>query len=405
MRGLGTGRNEVYRLTASQALAGANATVIFATGSVVGIGLAPVPSLATLPISCFIVGTAATTLPAGMIADRYGRAPVFLLGHLCGVMAGLSGAFAIYTQSFPLFCLATFLGGAFAATVLTFRFAAAECVAPELRAKALSTVLIGGIAAGIVGGTIATLTLNLVPGHPFVGSYLAISGTAICSGLIIAGIRLPRMPRVAEGMGRPLRGLIGQPRFVSAVICGVVSYLLMNFLMTSAPLVMRMHGLSQDDANLAVQWHVVAMYAPSFFVGSLITRFGSDNITILGLLITAGAATLGLMGLSPHHFWGTLIVLGIGWNLGFSGASTMVMETHRPEDSARVQSFNDFLIFGSVMIGSFASGGVLARYGWEVVCWLVFPPVAAAIAALLFFGNAHRRTIALGEQAGGGAFP
>ncbi len=321
----------------------------------------------------------------------------FLLGHACGLGAGLVGALALYMQNFMMFCLATFLGGAFAAVALTFRFAAADCVEWGLRAKALSTVLLGGVASGFVGGTVASLTMDIVPGHPFVGSYFAIGGIALASGLMLVGINLPKVADRHAADGRPLKVIAGQPRFIAAVICGLVAYLMMNFLMTSAPLAMRLHGHSQEDANLAVQWHVVAMYAPSFIVGALITRFGSDNITILGLLIIGASAVLGLAGMSPHHFWGALIVLGIGWNFAFTGSSNMVLETHRADESARVQSFNDFLIFGSVMIGSFASGGVLTQYGWQVVCWLVFPPVAAAIVALLFFGNAHRRLMAHGK--------
>lgn len=394
MRSLGAGRSAVYRLAAAQALAGANATVIFATGSVIGRDFAPSPALATLPISCFIVGTAAMTLPAGAIAHRYGRRAVFLLGHSCGIFAGLVAALAIMMQSFPLFCFATLLGGAFAATVLTFRFAAAESVAPDLRAKALTTVLLGGIAAGLIGGTLASLTMNLVPGHHFMGTYLAIACTAAISALIVIRIDLPRISAEGRQAGRPLKQIVVQPRFIAAVVCGLVCYLVMNFLMTAAPLAMRMHGLSQEDANLAVQWHVVAMYGPSFIAGALITRFGPSRIAAMGLMITAAAAGLGLAGMSPHHFWGTLIILGVGWNFGFAGASTLVMETHRPEEGPRVQSFNDFVIFGAVAIGSFASGGVLNQYGWQVVCLIVFPPVAAALAALLFLSRAHHRLTA-----------
>lgn len=381
----GAGRDSVWRLMTAQALAGANSTVIYATGAVIGKNLAPDPVLATLPISVLVVGMASSTLPAGIIAERYGRRTVFLLGNCFGVLAGLLGALAIVMGNFILFCVATFLGGVYAAVVLTFRFAAAECVPEPMRARALATVLAGGVAAGVVGGQLVNLTMNLVPERIFVGTYLASAGAAVLSALVLSGIRLPPIRHHGAERGRPLKEIISQPLFISAAVCGVISYLLMNFLMTSAPLAMHLHGHQQSAADEVIQWHVIAMYAPSFFSGRLIARFGASRITGIGLGIIALAAVFGLTGTTLAHFIAALVFLGLGWNFGFTGASAMVLKTHSAQERARVQSVNDFLVFGTVAIGSFVSGGVLMRYGWEVVCALAIPPVLAALAALLAF--------------------
>lgn len=381
----GADRSAVWRLMLAQALAGANSTVIYATGAVIGEGLAPNPSLATLPISVLVVGMASSTLPAGMIAERYGRRTVFLSGNSFGVLAGLLGALAILTRSFTLFCLATFFGGVYAAVVLTFRFAAAECVPDALKPRALATVLAGGVAAGVVGGQLVNLTMNLVAAQVFVGTYLASAVAALLSAAVLSGIRLPPMRRPDADRGRPLGEIITQPLFISAAVCGIISYLLMNFLMTSAPLAMHLHGHQQSAADQVIQWHVVAMYGPSFFTGRLISRYGAGRITGIGLATIALAAIFGLAGTTIFHFTAALVFLGLGWNFGFTGASAMVLKTHSSDERARVQSLNDFLVFGSVAFGSFLSGDILMRYGWQVVCALAIPPVLAALAALVKF--------------------
>ena len=375
-------RSNVARLTIAQALAGANSVVVYAAGAIVGHMLAPNPALATLPISIFVVGMAACTLPAGAIAQRYGRRTAFLVGTGGGVLAGLLAAIAVVIGSFWLFCAATFFGGAYAAVVLSFRFAAADCVPAEKRPRALSFVMAGGVFAGVIGPQLVTYTMYLWMPPMFVATFLAQAAVAVLSALILLGVRLP-VPTAAEvAGGRPLGVIARQRRFVIAVICGVISYLLMNFLMTSAPLAMQMCGLPQEAANDGLQWHVIAMYAPSFFTGRLIERFGATSVVVAGLALTGASAVVGLLGIDVAHFWGTLILLGVGWNFGFVGASAMVLETHRPEEKTRVQSLNDFVVFGTMAVGSFLSGGLLSAYGWNMVLWLSFVPLAFAVAAL-----------------------
>lgn len=381
-------RGNIARLTTAQALAGANSVVVYATGAIVGDMLAPDKALATLPISIFVVGMAACIMPAGAIARRHGRRAAFLAGTGCGVLVGLLAAAAIILSSFWLFCLATFFGGAYAAVVLSFRFAAADGVSPALRARALSFVMGGGVVAGVVGPQLVTHTMYLWQPHMFAATFLVQAAVAALSAIVLLGVRLPAPTPAEVAKGRPLSVIARQPLFITAVICGAVSYMLMNFLMTAAPLAMHICGHSQENANLGLQWHVIAMYAPSFFTGRLIVRFGAGRIVAAGLLLTGLSAAVGLTGVDVANFWLTLILLGVGWNFGFVGASALVLECHRPEEKTRVQSLNDFVVFGTMAVGSFASGGLLAAYDWDTVLWVSFVPLALAV--LVLAGTASR---------------
>jgi predicted MFS family arabinose efflux permease len=240
----------------------------------------------------------------------------------------------------------------------------------------------GGVAAGVVGPQLVNYTMNMWPPYMFAATFLAQGAVAAVSALILLGVRLP-MPTAAEvAGGRPLAVIARQPRFVAAAITGAVTYMLMNFLMTAAPLAMHMCGHSQESANQGIQWHVIAMYGPSFFTGSLIKRFGAGRVATVGLLLTGLSAAVGLAGIDVAHFWATLILLGLGWNFGFLGASAMVLECHRPEEKTRVQSLNDFIVFGLMAVGSFLSGGLLSTYGWTTVLWVSFIPLALAVLSL-----------------------
>ena len=382
-------RGNVLRLAVAQALAGANASVIFATGAIIGSTLAPDPAWATVPISVFVVGMAAGTLPTGWLARRYGRRVAFMAGGGAGVLAGLVAAGALLAQSFALFCLATLCGGFYASVVQSFRFAAADGASTAFRPKALSWVMAGGVFAGVIGPQLVTWTMDLWAPNLFVVSYLAQAGVALLAMGVLAGVDLPRPARAAPA-GRPLAEIVRQPRFLIAALCGVVSYTLMNLVMTSAPLAMRMCGLPLVASNSAIQWHIVAMYGPSFFTGTLIARFGAPRVVAAGLALTAAAALVGLQGITTAHFVVVLVLLGLGWNFGFVGASAMVLDCHRPEERTRVQSFNDFLVFGTMAAGSFSSGQLLTALGWGAVNLVVFPPVVLALAVLALSGRLRR---------------
>ncbi len=384
-------RSNVVRLAAAQALSGANSAVIFATGSIVGATLAPDISFATVPLSMYVVGLAAGTLPTGAISRAYGRRVAFIIGTGCGVATGLLGAFAILHASFPLFCCATFLGGLYGAVSQSYRFAAADGASAGFRPKAVAWVMAGGVFAGVLGPQLVQWTMDIWPPYLFAFSFMMQAAVAVLAMAMLSGVDAPKpAPSDLHG-GRPLFEIARQPRFIAAVLCGVISYPVMNFVMTSAPLAMKMCGLSVSDSNFGIQWHIVAMYGPSFFTGSLIARFGAPRIVALGLLLEAIGAAIGISGITAMHFWATLIVLGMGWNFGFVGASALVLETHRPQERNKVQAFNDFLVFGMMAIGSFASGQLLANYGWPTVNMVVFPPVLLGLAVVTLSSFAKRR--------------
>jgi MFS family permease len=376
------GRGNVARLAISQALAGANSTVVYATGAVIGNMLAPTKALATLPITIFVIGMAACIFPAGLIARRFGRRAAFLAGAGCGVLVGVLAAIAVVLGAFWLFCLATFFGGAYAAVVLSFRFAAADGVAPEARPRALSIVMAGGVLAGVLGPQLVNATMDLWPPYMFAPTFIAQALVAALSAVVLLGVRLPAPTQAELSGGRALGVIARQPRFIVAALCGAVSYMLMNFLMTAAPLAMRLCGHDQAASNIGLQWHVIAMYGPSFFTGRLIARFGAPRVVTTGLLLTGAAIAVGLAGVDIAHFWLTLILLGLGWNFGFVGASAMVLDCHRPEERTRVQSLNDFIVFGTMAVGSFASGGILTVFGWNAVLWVSLIPLGLALGGL-----------------------
>jgi MFS family permease len=384
-------RSNVLRLAAAQALTGANSAVIFATGSIVGATLAPDLSFATVPISVYVVGLAFGTLPTGAISRAYGRRAAFMIGTGCGVLTGLLAAFAILRGSFALFCCATFLGGLYGAVSQSYRFAAADGASAGYRPKAVSWVMAGGVFAGVLGPQLVQWTMDIWPPYLFAFSFATQAAVALIAMAVVAGVDAPKPASADLGGGRPLFEIARQPRFVAAAICGVVSYSMMNLVMTSAPLAMKMCGLALSDSNFGIQWHIVAMYGPSFFTGALIARFGAPRIVAIGLALEAAAATIGLSGVTAMHFWGLLAVLGVGWNFGFIGASALVLETHRPQERNKVQAFNDFLVFGVMALGSFSSGQLLANYGWSAVNLVVFPPVLLGLAVLGLAALGRRR--------------
>jgi MFS family permease len=391
MSGDARARSNVVRLAAAQALTGANSAVIFATGSIVGATLAPNISFATVPLSMYVVGLAAGTLPTGAISRLYGRRVAFIIGTGCGVLTGLLGAFAILHGSFPLFCCATFLGGLYGAVSQSYRFAAADGASAEYRPKAVSWVMAGGVFAGVLGPQLVQWTMNIWPPYLFAFSFVVQAMVALVAMAVLTGVDAPKPAPADLHGGRPLLEIVRQPRFIAAALCGIVSYPMMNLVMTSAPLAMKICGLSVSDSNFGIQWHIVAMYGPSFFTGSLIARFSAQRIVAIGLLLEAGAAAVGLSGITAMHFWATLFILGIGWNFSFVGASALVLETHRPQERNKVQAFNDFLVFGIMAVGSFLSGQLLANYGWSAVNLVVLPPVLLGLTVLTLTSWARRR--------------
>jgi MFS family permease len=378
-------RRNAIVLAVTQALAGANNTVMLATGAIVGSMLAPDKIYATVPITVYVVGMWLGTLPVGKLARHFGRRSAFQIGTAFGVLTGLFGYFAMLQGSFLLFNIGAFCCGLYAAAHQAYRFAAADTASDEFRPKAISWVLIGGVFAAIVGPQLVIWTKDIWPPFLFSASFLAQAGVAVLAAVVLSFLKIPTPPRVqAGGEGRPLMEIVKQPRFIVAVICGVASYAMMNLVMTSAPLAMVECNHSVGDAALGLQWHVLGMFAPSFFTGNLIARFGNERVIGAGFALLLVSAAISMAGITVWHFWIGLVLLGVGWNFGFIGATAMVTQCHTPNERTRVQSFNDFLVFGSMAIGSFASGNLLALYGWVVVNGVVFPVVLIAAALLMW---------------------
>ncbi len=388
-------RRNALVLAVTQALAGGNSTVLVATAGIVGTTLAPDKSLATLPISIFVLGMWMGTLPIGALARRLGRRNALQIGTVCGVLTGLICCLAVLEGSFLLFNVGAVFSGLYASAHQSYRFAAADTASEAFRPKAISWVLFGGVVAGVVGAQLVIATQDLWPPYLFAATYIGQAALALISAGVLMFLNIPKPPaRSAAGDGRPLGEIAKQPRFVVAVACGVATYSMMNLVMTSAPLAMVMCNHSVTDATLGLQWHVLGMYAPSFATGALISRFGLERITGAGLALIIVSAVIGIAGISLWHFWIALALLGVGWNFAFIGATTMVTHCHRPNERNKVQAFNDFLVFGSMAIGSFSSGALLVSFGWSMVNGVVFPVVLAATALLVWGALRRRRQVA-----------
>jgi predicted MFS family arabinose efflux permease len=375
-------RNAVI-LAVAQGLAGANNAVLVSTGAIIGAMLAPDRSFATVPISIYVLGMWMGTLPVGWLARNYGRRTSFFVGTMFGVLTGLTACAAVLSASFALFCLAAIFSGFYASAHQSYRFAAADTASAAFRPKAIAWVMTGGILAAFFGPQLVIGTKDLWQPYLFAGTYLAQAVVAVISAAVLTLVNIPKPPpRTASNAGRPLSELARQPRFIAAVACGVASYSMMNMVMTSAPLAMVECNHSVADATLGIQWHMLGMFVPSLVTGSLILRVGVERMVALGLALIVLSAIISIAGISLWHFWIGLCLLGVGWNFAFVGASTMVTQCHRPEERNKVQSFNDFLVFGSMAIGSFSSGAVLAGFGWAAVNNIVFPVILSAGALL-----------------------
>ncbi len=380
-------------LALAQALGGASASIVMTTASLVGAALLGADkSLATLPVTAFVLGTAFGTLPAGLIMRRFGRRAGFVGASLFGGFSGIFTAYAVFQANFTLFFFGCFFSGFVGAFVQQFRFAAADTASEAFKPKAISWVLAGGILAGVIGPQTVIWSKDLFSPILFAGTFIAQGALSFLAAIILSFIAIPKPPRRQNASGgRSLREIFTQRRFIISAACGITSYALMNLVMTATPLAMIGCGLSQTDAALAIQWHVLAMFGPSFFTGSLIARFGKEVIVAVGLLLLAGCAVVALSGVEVAHFWVALVLLGVGWNFSFVGATAMLTDTYRPEERNTVQAANDFLVFGFVAAASFSSGKLLYLFGWATVNILVFPFVLIGLLLLGYLILAERR--------------
>jgi MFS family permease len=386
-------RRNAIVLAGAHALAGANASVVIATGALVGQALAPSPDWATLPITTFVLGTALATLPAAAMMRELGRRDSYRIGAGFGVVAGLLAAYAVREAWFTLFLLATALCGAYQAFVVSYRFGATDNASPAFRPRAISYVLLGGLASAIVGPQLVIHTKDLTPPITFLASYV---GQALFAGAALLLLGLTRFPAAAASdagaaPARPLREILAAPRLRVAIACGAVAQALMNLIMTATPLAMVGCGLTATEATLAIQWHIIGMFAPGFFTGGLINRFGTYPVMLLGLALLASCGVVALAGISVEHFFVALILLGLGWNFAFVGASALIAADQRPAERTKVQGVNDLIIFSVTAAASLSAGKILAGFGWSALNLTLFPFVLAAALLVLWLARVERR--------------
>jgi predicted MFS family arabinose efflux permease len=375
-------RNAIV-LAIAQALYVSGTVVLIATAGLIGVQIAPSKAWATLPVSTFVIGTMVATIPAALLMRRFGRKLGFIAGAAIGALAGVLSIYAIYRANFALFSFSTALHGVYQASSGYFRFAAADTASPAFKAKAISWVLTGGVAAALLGTFIVIQTTNLLAPVTFAGCYVATTMLAFMAIAALLFLDLPQTRHAETGETRPLGAILRQPRLIMAIACGTMSYGIMNLVMTATPIAMIDCGFGIAESSWVIQWHVLAMFVPSFFTGSLITKMGAERITLLGLMILCGASGAALLGIAFANFAAGLILLGLGWNFAFIGATTMVTDCYRTSERNKVQAVNDFCISLTIALASLSSGRLLAGWGWDAVNYAVFP--MAGFAMLLLF--------------------
>jgi MFS family permease len=380
-------RRTALILASSQAIVGSASSICISIGGLAGYFLlATDKSLATAPVTGFNVGVALGALPAAALIRRAGARGGFMLGTLITAIGGALATWGLFQDAFWLFAAGLLVVGCGGAFVQQLRFAAADNAPSAFKAKAISFVMAGGVVTAIIGPQIVIFTHDLFAPVPFAGSFAAIIVLAAVGAAILSLLR-ERQGSAGASIAdaappRPLITIIAQPRFLVGLLCGVGSFALMSFVMTGAPLAMVGCGFSADEATLGISWHVMAMFGPSFFTGRLIHRFGAERIVALGLVLLLGCAVVALTGIALWQFWTALILLGLGWNFGFIGATAMVADTYRLAEKGKAQGFHDFILFGSVALASLMAGVVYNIWGWNMLNWIVFPVALACLGAL-----------------------
>ncbi|WP_118136317.1 MFS transporter [Oceanicella sp. SM1341] len=385
-------RRNVRVLVAAQAILGAQMPVNFVLGGLLGKVLAPSACLATLPISVIVLGSMISAPLLANFMQVHGRKAGFMLGALGGAAGAVLVVLAIFERSFALMLAGSALTGIYMSAQGFYRFAATDTASDSYRPRAVSWVMAGGLLSAIIGPQIVNLFTDAAD-IPFLGAYLAVIVLNLAGMTLFLGLDIPKppAPKPGDARGRTRAELLADPRILVAMICAMVSYALMNLVMTSTPLAVVGCGFATEDASHVVSAHVLAMFAPSFFTGRLINRFGAPRIIAAGLAILFAAGVVALSGVELTHFFGALILLGLGWNFGYIGATALLTASHSPAERARVQGMNDFAVFGMVTVASLASGflmncaGASAVAGWHAVSYAMIPFLTLAGGALVWF--------------------
>ena len=376
----------LYLLAICQGLFLVNNVVFIAINGLIGLSLAPLGWMATLPVMGYVVGGALSTTLVARAQSAWGRKVSFQIGLAVGFASALLCAWAVADKNFWLLVCATVIAGYYSANGQLYRFAAAELAAPAFRDKAISLVLAGGLIGAIAGPNLATHTRNLFP-VPFAGAYLSLALIALVSMLLMAGLAFPPVaPKVAgSSTGRPMGEIMRQPVFIVSTLGAGLGYGIMNLLMASTPLAMQICSLPFEDTAMVLQWHVIGMFAPGFFTGALIKRFGVLQIMAVGVALNAACIAVALSGAGLQQFVVALFLLGVGWNFLFTGGTSLSMQAYRPEEKDRVQGAINFCVFGVMALSSFASGALVTTQGWEMLNLGSLVPVALTAITLAWF--------------------
>ena len=373
------GRRNVLLLAVGQALMLSAIVMSMALGAVLGGALAPDRSLATLPIAVMVIGTAIASLPAALLMRRYGRRPGFLVGALLGIAGSALAALGLIERSFALFVVGHLLLGSYQGFANYYRFAAVEATDPAHASKAISWVIAGGLVAAFLGPQLGQWGRDWMPGQLFVGSYLAQAVLGVLALLTLTLVRLAPPPASDGGTARPLREIVAQPALRASVFGAAVGYATMIMVMTATPLAILGCGLPGSDVTPVIQWHVFGMFAPSFFTGHLVKRYGAPRIMQAGFVLLLGHVAIALSGLEFAHFLSALVLLGVGWNFAFIGGTALLTQSYRPAEQLRVQAVNEFSIFGLVALATLSAGWVYDRFGWVALNLAVVPLLVVAL--------------------------
>ncbi|MCA0257333.1 MAG: MFS transporter [Proteobacteria bacterium] len=375
-------------LTAAQAILGSAGPLSFSVGALAGYELlSDDKSLATAPLTGFNVGVALGAVAVAATSRLLGRKAAFMLGAVMIGIGGLVAALALFRADFWLFAGGLLLIGLSGGFTQKIRFAAADASPSFWKGKAISWILAGGIVSAVLGPQIAIETKDFYAPVLFAGAFMALVPLSLLAVAVLAFLKLPDVPVGHDHAGeaaRPLREIVLKQRFLTGLVCGIGSYALMTFMMTGAPLAMVVGcGMTTEMATLGIQWHVIAMFAPSFFTGVIIARWGPEKIVALGLLILMVCAVVAHAGVELWNFWGALILLGVGWNFGFIGSTAIVAASYRPAEADKVQGFNDIVLFGTVALASFSSGRVFTAWGWNAMNLIIWPVTIACLVLIL----------------------
>ena len=386
-------RRNVLLLATCQALFMTSTSAIISSAPLIGgVLLTGDKALATLPLALQFVAMALTTLPASLYMGRVGRKIGFITGASIGAVGGAIGAYAITSGDFTLFCVASLLTGSFNGFCHYFRFAAADIATDSFRSRAISYVLAGSVVAALLGPTLARNTADILPVQ-FAGVYLALIVVYLAVACVVSFIEIPRptMGQRTSG-GRPLSEIARQPTFIIAVCAATFGYLVMSFLMTVTPIAMGVCGFTFSDSSYVIQAHVLGMYAPAFITGHLISRYGVNNILVVGAMLCGASIIIHLSGITFLNFFSGLVLIGVGWNFLFTGGTTLLTETYTPEEKAKVQGLNDFFIWGTISIGAVTSGVVQHAVGWDAVNMVMAPLVVVVFLTTLWLRFSDRKS-------------